>query len=564
MALQRPGVTYQSMYLAEAVRQFRFSSRDGLWRELREFHAWLRDQPEELGPFVADWLVYDCWRDAPSRALDDAGNPKPTPGMSAAWDGQLEFASESGLTRAGCVGLLTAKVPTILTLAGGRKLENLKAMLRGMRFLEEADTPDLLAIWAQARQDERACPTALAWRLAGVLEQSEQWEVVDRVTSEALPLLEPGAPEGRELVPARDRALARLGREFAGSVLWSKARQVLPLTTTRRPPVDWIATPDNLFWIDTAGGLHQLELATGALTAHPILSTQSTNTPHRTWDISGWVPIAHRLALCQGRLFACHPGDGLLELDLVSGRQRLVDARQGLPANRVLMLVTFDNRLVCVGVRGFSDDLNVSPPKVLFTFDPDSGRSLPMAGSGTEAPGFPNRNVRHLEVVDLSPDPARDGLGATMLVNHRSKLFWYSASENSWLEMLDQFFDWHLGHEDRLLEPHPAGVLVGRHLYHASTAQLRPVVDLVDAPKPEGADALGLIGPHVVYWHGAFWGVTGGQRLARLGDRQPIAVGVRLQSLDEVIVRLLPTPGSLLVVTRQSNPEAFGVWQLHP
>ena len=437
-------------------------------------------------------------------------------------------------------------------------------MLRGMRFLEQADTPDLLEIWAQARPDERACPTALAWRLAGVLEQREQWEAVDRVTSEALPLLEPGAPEGRELVPARDRALARLGRESVGAVLWSKAHQVLPLTTPRHPPVDWIATADHLFWIDTAGGLHQLELATGTLTAHPILKIESTNTPHRTWDISGWVPIAHRLALCRGRLFACHPGDGLLELDLVSGRQRLVDARQGLPANRVLMLVTFDDRLVCVGVRGFSDDLNVSPPKVWFTFDPDSGRSLPIAGSGTQAPGFPNRNLRHLEVVDLSPDPARAGLWATMLVNNRSKLFWYSASENRWRELLDQFFDWHLGHEDRLLQPHPAGVLVGRHLYHAKTAQLRPVVDPMDAPKPDGAAGLGLIAPHVVYWRGAFWGVTGGQRLARLRDRQPIAVGVRLQSLDEVIVKLLPTPVSLLVVTRRTTPEAFSVWQLHP
>ena len=362
------------MNLAEAVRQFRFSTRDRLWIELREFHDWLRDQPEALGPFLADWLVYDCWRDVPTRALDDAAGRQPPrcPGPGAI---RLLFASESELTRADCVRLLTAKVPTILTQAGGRKLANLKAMLRGMRFLDEAETPDLLEIWAQSRMDERACPTALAWRLAGVLEQREQWEAVDLVTTEALPLLEPGAPEGRELVPARDRALARLGRESVGAVLWSKARQVLPLTPPRHPPVDWIATADHLFWIDTAGGLHQLELATGALTAHPILSNQSTNPPHRTWDISGWVPIAHRLALCRGRLFACHPGDGLLELDLASGRQRLVDARQGLPANRVLMLVTFDDRLVCVGVRGFSDDLNVSPPKVWFTFDPESGRS---------------------------------------------------------------------------------------------------------------------------------------------------------------------------------------------
>ena len=195
---------------------------------------------------------------------------------------------------------------------------------------------------------------------------------------------------------------------------------------------------------------------------------------------------------------------------------------------------------------------------------PSQVAALPIAGSGTEAPGFPNRNLRHLEVVDLSPDPARDGLWATMLVNNRSKLFWYSAPDNRWHERLDQFFDWHLGHEDRLLQPHPAGVLVGRHLYNAKTAQLRPVVDPVAAPKPDGAAGLGLIGPHVVYWRGAFWGVTGGQRLARLRDRQPIEVGVRLQSLDEVIVKLLPTPGSLLVVTRRTTPEAFCLWQLHP
>jgi hypothetical protein len=564
MALQRPGVTYQAMHLAEAVRQFRFRGRDGFWIELQEFHDWLRAQPEALGPFLADWLVYDCWRDVPSRAFDDAGRPKPTTGMSTSWHDKLVFASESGLSRADCVRRLTARVPAILTQAGGRKIENLKAMLRGMRFLEEAETSELLEIWARARQDERVCPNALAWRLAGVLEQRERWEALDRVTSEALPLLEPGAPEGRELMPARDRARARLGRESAGEVLWSKARQILPLTTLRHPPVDWIVTADHLFWIDTAGGLHQLELATGTLTAHPILSTQSTNTPHRTWDISGWVPIAHRLALCRRRLFACHPGDGLLELDLASGHQRLVDARQGLPANRVLMLVTVDDRLVCVGVRGFSEDLNVSPPKVLFTFDPDSGRSQPIAGSGTEAPGFPNRNVRHLEFVDLSPDPVRDGLWAIMLVNNRSKLFWYSASENRWHELLDQFFDWHLGHEDRLLEPHPAGVLVGRHLYNASKAQLRPVAEVVGAQEQEGADGLGLIGPHVVYWNGAMWGVTGEQRLARLGGPQPFAVAVRLQSLEEVIVRLIPTPVSLLVVTRQSTPEAFSIWQLHP
>jgi hypothetical protein len=254
----------------------------------------------------------------------------------------------------------------------------------------------------------------------------------------------------------------------------------------------------------------------------------------------------------------------LLELDLSSGRQRLLDARQGLPANHILMVATIEDRLVCVGVRGFSDDLNISPPKVLFTFDPESGRSQPIAGSEIEAPGFPNRNVRHLEIVDLSPDAERAGLWATMLVNNRSKLFWYSAPENRWHELLDQFFDWHLRHEDRLLQPHPAGVLVGRHLYHASTAQLRPVIDLIDPSERNDSDGLGLIGPHVVYWNGACWGVTGGQRLARLREGQPFEVAERLQSLDEVIVRVLPTPNALLVVTRRTTPEALSVWALAP
>jgi hypothetical protein len=107
-------------------------------------------------------------------------------------------------------------------------------------------------------------------------------------------------------------------------------------------------------------------------------------------------------------------------------------------------------------------------------------------------------------------------------------------------------------------------VLVGRHLYDAGTAQLRPVIDLIDRSKRKEADGLGLIGPHVVYWRGACWGVTGGQQLARLRDGQPFEVAERLQSLDEVIVRLLPTPNRLLVVTRRTSPEALSVWALAP
>jgi hypothetical protein len=130
-----------------------------------------------------------------------------------------------------------------------------------------------------------------------------------------------------------------------------------------------------------------------------------------------------------------------LELDTASGAQRLVDAQQGLPANRVLMLVPFDNGLICVGVRHFSDDLNVSPPKVVFAFDPDTRRSQALAGSQIQAPGFPNRNVRHLEIVDLSPDPARGGLWATMLVNNRftgTAPSGESPADNGWPDWGDQ------------------------------------------------------------------------------------------------------------------------------
>ena len=75
-----------------------------------------------------------------------------------------------------------------------------------------------------------------------------------------------------------------------------------------------------------------------------------------------------------------------------------------------------------------------------------------------------------------------------------------------------------------------------------------------------------MIGPQVVYWNGAAWGITGGQRLAQLGGPgQGLEVGARLQPADETITRLLPTPASLIVVTRNGNQEnAFAVWQVDP
>jgi hypothetical protein len=564
MALQRPGVTYQATRLAEAVRQFRFSRRDGFWSELREFHLWLRQQPELLGSFLADWLVFDCWRDVPARAFEH--QTRPGFHTSASWDDTLAFARATGPARADCVRLLAERVPTILSGAGGRKLENLKPMLRHMGFLDEAETGELLEIWAQARSNEQASPTVLAWRLAGIFEEREDWEAVQRVTGEALSVLEPEAPEGRDLVPAHERALARLDREPPGIVLWSSAREVFRSGVLSHPAEDWIVEGDSLFWIDAMGGLHRLQLDSGVHTPYPALRPAPTNAPPRGWDVQGWFPRTQKLAFYRGRLFACYRADGLLELDIVSGNQRLFDARAGLPANRVLMLVPLDDRLICLGVRGFTDDLNVSPPKVLFTFDPDSGRTQPLAGSETEAPGFPNRHVRHLEVVDLSPDSSRGGLWATLLVNNRSKLYWYAATGNTWHELLDQFFDWHLGQPDRLLQPHPAGVLIGRHLYDANAAELRPVTEIAGARGIHRAESLALIGPHVVYWNGAAWGITGGQRLARLGGPgQGLLVGTRLQPPDEMIVRLLPTPTSLLMVTRKVADEtAFALWKLDP
>jgi hypothetical protein len=565
MALQRPGVTYQAMSLVEAVRQFRIGRQDGVWGELREFHRWLREQPEFLGAFLADWLVFDCWRDVPARAFEH--ETRPGFHTSGSWNDTLAFARATGPARADCVRRLGEKVPAILSRAGGRKLENLKPMLWRMRFLDEAETCDLLEIWAHARSNERACPTVLAWRLAGIFEEREDWEAVQLVTGEALSLLQSDAPEGRDLLPAHERALARLDREPPGLVLWSSAREVFRSGALSHPAEDWIVEGEKLFWIDTTGRLHGLHIETGGHTPYPALRAAPTNNPPRAWDVQGWFPRTRKLAFCRDRLFACYRADGLLELDVVSGNQRLVDARAGLPVNRVLMLVPLDDRLICLGVRSFSKDLNVSPPKVVFTFDPVSGRTEPLAGSEIGAPGFPNRHARHLEVVDLSPDPVRGGLWATLLVNNRSKLYWYSATGNKWHELLDQFFDWHFGQLDRLLQPHPAGVLVGRHLYDANAAELRPVTEIAGAHAIHPAESLALIGPHVVHWNGATWAITGGQRLARLGGPgQGLEVGARLQPPDERIVRLLPTSTSLLVVTRKATDDetAFGLWKLDP
>jgi len=225
-----------------------------------------------------------------------------------------------------------------------------------------------------------------------------------------------------------------------------------------------------------------------------------------------------------------------------------------------------------------STRVRVLPPNVLGELNLLAGRGpvgvvdaamesrATLERAGVIVEDLANRKVRHLEVVDLSPDPARGGLWATLLVNNRSKLFWYSARENTWHELLDQFFDWHLGQEDRLLDPHPAGVLVGRHLYEASTAKLRSITEAAGAQGKGHAETLALIGPQVVYWNGAAWGITGGQRLARLGGPgQGLEVGARLQPADETITRLLPTPASLIVVTRNGNQEnAFAVWQVDP
>jgi hypothetical protein len=463
MTLQRPGITYQVASLPDAARQFRFGQHDGYWVEMRAFRLWLQEQPEEFGPFLADWLVYDCWRDVPPRVLTLEGR-RTTQAMSTSWYDTLLFARESGLTRDDCVQRLTAKVPAILSRAGGREFGNLNAILRNMHFLEQAPTVDLLKIWTLARAEQQACPAALSWRLTGVLAQREDWEAVDRVASQALALLEPGAPEARELAPTRERALAKLGRESPGAILWSSARQLFPLTTVTYPPDDWIVQGNNLFWIDAAGGLHRLDVAAGAFESFPSLGPVLTNAPLRVWDTHGRFPLTHKLAVCRDRLFACYRANG-----------------------------------------------------------------------------------------------------ATLLVNNRSKLFWYDAREGTWHELLDQFFDWHLGQADRLLEPHPAGVLVGRHLYDAKTKQLRPVTEVGDTPGPDSAENFAMLEPHVVFWNGAIWGITGGQRLARLGGPGTFEVGARLQSVDEIIVRLLPTPVSLFVVTRHVSREAtFGVWRVDP